>query len=92
MWELMASAFSLICLAVIVIVLLNEDGKRLDGWALMISPNAVISFITTLAKSSCLLVLAEVIGQLRWVHFATAPRKLSDIQVSGLGSTAAFEI
>ncbi|KAK8078816.1 hypothetical protein PG994_002623 [Apiospora phragmitis] len=86
MWELMASAFSLVCIAVIVVVLLNEDGKRLDGWALMISPNAVISFITTLAKSSCLLMLAEVIGQLRWLHFATAPRRLSDVQLFDAGS------
>ncbi|KAK7959248.1 uncharacterized protein PG986_004102 [Apiospora aurea] len=86
MWELMASAFSLICIAVVVVVLLNEDGKRLSGWALVISPNAVISFITTLAKSSCLLVLTEVIGQLRWVHFATAPRRLSDIQLFDAGS------
>ncbi|KAK8063725.1 hypothetical protein PG996_008377 [Apiospora saccharicola] len=86
MWELLASAFSLICIAVVVVVLLNEDGKPLSGWALMISPNAVISFITTLAKSSCLLVLAEVIGQLRWVHFATAPRTLTDIQLFDAGS------
>ncbi|KAK8859694.1 hypothetical protein PGQ11_010428 [Apiospora arundinis] len=86
MWEILASVFSLICIAVIVIVLIYEDGKRLDGWALMISPNAVIAFITTLAKSSCLLVLAEVIGQLRWVHFTTASRQLSDLEFFDAGS------
>ncbi|ETS80123.1 hypothetical protein PFICI_07652 [Pestalotiopsis fici W106-1] len=86
MWELLASAFSLLCIAIVVIVLKYEDGKRLDGWALMIGPNAVISFITTLAKSSCLLVLAEVIGQLRWIYFAGAPRVLNDLHLFDLAS------
>ena len=80
-WELLASAFSMICIATIVIVLIYENGRRLDRWALMISPNAVISFIAALAKSSCMLVLAEMIGQLRWIHFAHQPHKLSDLQV-----------
>ena len=80
-WELLASAFSMICIATIVIVLMYEDGKRLDRWALMISPNAVVSFIAALAKSTCMLVLAEIIGQLRWTHFAHRAHKLSDLQV-----------
>jgi hypothetical protein len=80
-WELLASAFSMICIATIVIVLLYEDGKPLDQWSLMISPNAVISFIAALAKSSCILVLAEVIGQLRWIRFAHQPCELNDLQV-----------
>lgn len=81
MWELLGALFSFVCIAVVVIVLKYEDGRRLDGWALMVGPNAVISFITTLAKSSCLLVLAEVIGQLRWVYFAGAPRVLNDLHL-----------
>jgi hypothetical protein len=71
----------MICIATIVIVLLYEDGKPLDQWSLMISPNAVISFIAALAKSSCILVLAEVIGQLRWIRFTHQPCELNDLQV-----------
>jgi hypothetical protein len=80
-WELLASLFSFICIAVIVIVLLYENNKRLDQWALLIPPNAVISFIAALAKSSCVLVLAEIIGQLRWQHLAQKSLKLRDLQV-----------
>lgn len=72
----------MICIAIIIVVLLYEDGKRLDQWALVIPPNAVISFIAALAKSSCVLVLAEVIGQLRWMHFAKQPRQLHELKVS----------
>jgi len=42
-------------MAAVVGVLLYEDGKALNQWALFIPPNAVVSFITTLAKSSLLL-------------------------------------
>jgi hypothetical protein len=80
-WELLALAFGMICITTIVIVLIYEDDTRLDRWALMISPNAVISFIATLARSSCMVVLAELIGQLRWTSFAHRPHKLSDLQV-----------
>ena len=76
-WELLASLFSMICIAVIIIVLLYENGKRLDQWKLIISPNAVISFITTLAKASCMLVLAEVIGQLRVDPFCTSVKRVA---------------
>lgn len=80
-WEILASAFSMICIAIIVIVLIYENGKPLSRWALLIPPNAVISFIAALAKASCVLVLAEIIGQLRWMHLANRPLKLSDLQV-----------
>ena len=45
-----------------------------------ITPNAVVSFIATLAKSSFLLVTTETIGQLKWLHYHRTSHQLSDIK------------
>lgn len=81
-FELGAAVFSLLCILAVTIVLHDLDGTLLDAWSLSISPNALVSFIATLAKSSLLLVLAEVISQLKWMHFTSnESRQLSDMEV-----------
>jgi hypothetical protein len=80
LWEIAASIFSIVCLAAIVGVLMYEDGKRLDQWELMLSPNAIISFLATIAKSSLLLVVTEILSQLKWLHFARSPQRLRDFK------------
>lgn len=83
--ELLASVLSLVCIAIIVIILHYEDGKPLDEWHLIIAPNALIAFFATIAKSTFLLVLVEVITQLKWLHFsAGVPRRLYDFEVRSL--------
>lgn len=46
-----------------------------------ITPNAVVSFIATLAKSSFLLAITETIGQLKWLHYHCKSHKMSDIKL-----------
>ncbi|KAL5084231.1 hypothetical protein Trisim1_012225 [Trichoderma cf. simile WF8] len=81
LWEIVSCIFSLVCLAAIVIVLKYEDGRQLDQWSLEISPTAVISFLATLAKSSFMLAITEILGQLKWLHFSGQPRRLADLSV-----------
>lgn len=84
LWEVTASVFSLVCMAAIVGVLLYEDGRRLDEWGLgyaFSSPTVVISLLGTLAKSASVLVITEVISQLKWLHFNIQPQTLSDLQL-----------
>ncbi|KAK1979242.1 hypothetical protein LZ30DRAFT_726790 [Colletotrichum cereale] len=84
LWEIAASIFSLACMAAIVGVLLYEDGRRLDEWGLgyaFHSPTVVVSLLGTLAKSASVLVITEVISQLKWLHFDSQPQKLSDLQL-----------
>ena len=50
-------------------VLLYERDKPLDEWGLVIPPPATISFIGTLAKASLILVLSQVLSQMKWLHF-----------------------
>ncbi|KAH0434555.1 hypothetical protein CcaCcLH18_05298 [Colletotrichum camelliae] len=85
-------------MASIIGVLSYEQGRRLDQWGLgkgFFSPTVVVSFLGTLAKSACLLVLAEVISQLKWLHFQDRPRKLSDMQLfdnASRGPWGAFQL
>lgn len=84
LWEIAASALSIACMASIIGVLSYEQGRRLDQWGLgkgSLTPNVVVSFLGTLSKSACLLILTEVISQLKWLHFQHRPQKLSDLQI-----------
>ncbi|KXH62397.1 hypothetical protein CSAL01_00560 [Colletotrichum salicis] len=98
LWEIAASALSLACMASIIGVLSYEQGRRLDRWGLgkgSLTPTVVVSFLGTLAKSACLLVLTEVISQLKWLHFQNTPQKLSDLQLfdnASRGPWGAFQL
>ena len=84
-WEVAASVFSIACMVAVVVILSYEQDKPLENWqrgvGKSISPTAVVSFIGTIGKSTCLLVVAEIISQLKWIHFGSQPRKLVDLQV-----------
>ncbi|KAL8691957.1 MAG: hypothetical protein Q9218_002919 [Villophora microphyllina] len=81
-WELLSCIFSLVCMGAVIGVLAYEDGKPLDQWSFhQVTPNAVVSFIATLAKSSFLLVIAETISQQKWIYFHSRPQRLSDLDI-----------
>ena len=88
--EILAYCFSLTCMGAVIGVLAYENGKRLDRWGLKISPNAVVSFIIALAKSSFLLAITETISQLKWLHFHDKSRKLSDLRMFDEASRGPF--
>lgn len=98
LWEIAASTLSLACRASIIGVLSYEQGRRLDQWGLgkgSLTPTVVVSFLGTLAKSACLLVLTEVISQLKWLHFQNRSQKLSDLQLfdnASRGPWGAFQL
>lgn len=84
LWEIMASVFSLACIASVIGVLLYEQGKPLDQWGLgqsYLSPTVLVSFLGTIGKSACMLAITEVISQLKWLHFHKQPQKLRDLQI-----------
>ena len=72
--------FSLVCTVAIIIVLRYEDGKELAQWHLRIAPNAVISFLGTIAKSAFMIAVVEIISQLKWIHYQEKSRSLSDLR------------
>ena len=81
LWEILACVFSFICMCAVIGILTYEDGKPIDQWTFRITPNAIVSFVATLAKSAFLMVIAGVIGQLKWQFFYTRANRLSDFDL-----------
>ena len=50
-------------------------------WNAWLRPNTVVSALSTLAKSSMLMVVGQGLGQLKWQHFERRPRRLFDFDV-----------
>lgn len=66
--EILSAFFSIACTAAMIIVLIKFDGKVLSSWAWYISPNAVISILSTGSKAAMILPVAECISQLKWIY------------------------
>ncbi|RFU28333.1 hypothetical protein B7463_g8016, partial [Scytalidium lignicola] len=80
-WEASACLVSLLYMAAIIGVLAYEDGKQLDQWGLLIAPNAVVSFLATIAKSSFLLAIEQILSQLKWLNFLRHSSPLTDLKL-----------
>jgi hypothetical protein len=53
----------------------------MSTWHASIRPNTVVSALSTLSKSSMLMVVGQVLGQLKWQHFQKRPRRLLDFEI-----------
>lgn len=78
--ELTACIFSLACFVAIAAVLLFAHNRPLSSWHLDVSPNTVVSFIATVATSSFLFALSEVVSQLKWLHFQNSAHPLLELE------------
>ncbi|GME55774.1 hypothetical protein GTA08_BOTSDO13905 [Neofusicoccum parvum] len=90
--EIIAALLSLGCLAVVIYILVDigSDGKRLSDWTLSISPNSMVSTFITASRFLMLFVVAECIGQLRWIYYQAGPRPLDELEVFDSASRGAF--
>ncbi|KAL0256862.1 hypothetical protein SLS55_007671 [Diplodia seriata] len=82
--EIVAALISLACFAVAVWLLADMDGTRLADWGPSISPNALVATLVVVARFLMLFVVAECIGQLRWLYFQPrdhTPRPLADLDL-----------
>lgn len=82
--ELFTAALSLGCLGLNIGVLARIDGQPYQRWhavSIEITPNTIISAVSTASKYSFLLVVAQGIGQLKWTYFSRAARQVYDVQV-----------
>jgi hypothetical protein len=81
-WELLSMAFSIACMVGIVVVLLVfQDRPQTDwrgGW---LSITGTIAILSTGAKSAAALAVGAALSQYKWLHFRTAPRKLTDLDL-----------
>lgn len=66
--ECLSAFFSIIFVVAMVIVLIKFDGKLLSSWVWVVSPNAVISILSTASKATMIMTVAECISQLKWIY------------------------
>ncbi|KAI0441145.1 hypothetical protein F4803DRAFT_576891 [Xylaria telfairii] len=80
--ELITLALSVVFFAAQVALLIwVMDKAYYQVWKVPLSLNAVIAILTTASKASQLHSVGEAIGQLKWVDFKTAPRRLRQFEL-----------
>lgn len=80
-WEIVGAMLSLSCIVSLLVLLPYLDESSLAKWQFVIAPNTIISTFITIAKTSTLLAVAAGISQLKWVHFTSTKRQISDIDI-----------
>lgn len=65
-WEIGGAILSFICLGLLMGFLGYVGGMSYAKWQYYVSPNAVVSIITTFMKASMLVPLSACLGQLKW--------------------------
>ena len=66
--EIVGTLFSMLCVVAMVIILSKIDGRLLSSWTIAVSPNAVISVLSTASKAAMILPVAESLSQLKWLY------------------------
>ena len=80
-WEIVGAALSLACLGGIVVICAYVKDRPLSHWRLSISPNSMISTLTTLSRAGILIALSETISQCKWLYYQEKSQRLSNIDV-----------
>ena len=68
------------CLVAIFGICARVQRRPLEDWKSSISPNAMVSTLSTLSKAGALFAVAEAVGQLKWLHFLQRPRRLANVE------------
>ncbi|KAF2136026.1 uncharacterized protein K452DRAFT_149349 [Aplosporella prunicola CBS 121167] len=81
-WELSGIVLSIACMIAIIVLLPLIHDKPLSKWPVSVPPNTILSAFITVIKSSMLLVVAESISELKWLHFekTASGRPLDDLE------------
>lgn len=81
LWELFSLVIALGLFAAIVTVLLKYDGEQLPSWPYSINLNTLIALMSTVLRASLAVIVAEIIGQSKWVWLTAGARPLRQLQV-----------
>jgi len=69
LWEIMAAFLSVASLLALAFMLGYINERPQTSWEFRLTPNTVISLLSTTARSSVLVVISGVIGQEKWLWF-----------------------
>ncbi|KAK7923524.1 hypothetical protein PG985_007595 [Apiospora marii] len=80
--EIWSFLFSVLCLLGMVILLSRIQNRPLTSWSFVVSPNALISVLSTASKACLILPVSECISQLKWMHLVESKRenRLTNLQ------------
>lgn len=70
LWETVCILFSIACVTAITILSSRLDGSWLSKWTFFLQPSTTFSILATAAQSSMMLVIAEVLSQLKWLQMS----------------------
>ncbi|OQE36241.1 hypothetical protein PENCOP_c012G03539 [Penicillium coprophilum] len=78
--ESISSILALGLLIGIAVIFWYMDNKPLSAWRASVSLNATISILTTACTTALMHGVSTFIGQSKWLHFKSRPRKLADFE------------
>ncbi|KAG4439959.1 hypothetical protein IFR05_004533 [Cadophora sp. M221] len=79
LWEILSIAVAALSVVSIVVVLISFNGKAQPQWPMGITINSILSWLSTIARSSLLVPITKGISQLKWTWFGSVQR-LADLQ------------
>ncbi|KAI1407292.1 hypothetical protein F5Y13DRAFT_206507 [Hypoxylon sp. FL1857] len=79
-WEFINIVIATLAMIALVILLSEYNNTPLSPWALGITLNGVIAFLSAIWRLCMMSVVAECMGQLKW-KWLDRPRKLLDLQM-----------
>lgn len=80
LWEIICIIFAVLCIIAVGILASRLNGTQVSNWTFVLQPSTLISALIMAAQSSMMLVVAEAIGQLKWLHMSLPEAKpLSDL-------------
>lgn len=74
-FETAALVFSILSQVAIAVVLFKINGVLLSTWTFGLSPNTVVSTLSTAAKAGMMFTVSECIGQAKWLRIGKSSAK-----------------
>ncbi|KAH6660957.1 hypothetical protein BKA67DRAFT_510103 [Truncatella angustata] len=69
-WEILSLIVAIGLMAATVGILAHYQGQQVPDWPLSINLNTLVALLSTILRAAMLVAVAEVIGQLKYGHFA----------------------
>lgn len=70
LWDMSCIIFSAACIVSVVVLVFKLDGTWVSKWTFVLQPSTLIAILITAAQSSMMLVVSDIIGQLKWLHMS----------------------
>lgn len=78
-WEIIAAVASLLFLSALIGLLATYNNQPIFDWH-GVTLNAYVSILSTASKTTLLYLIAEAIGQWKWILYAHHSRPLLDVE------------